>query len=324
LSADALPANLSPLIFGCAGPTLSAAEKKAFAETRPLGFILFQRNCVDEGQLAALVEDLRACVGWRAPVLIDNEGGRVQRTKPPVWPAFPAMRYFGDLYDTDKELAARELQDNIAALMDVQTACGIDVDCIPCLDVVPLDAATQAIGDRSFGWDAQKVAPLGLIAARTAAASGVTPVMKHMPGHGRAQMDSHYDLPVIDELLESDLMPFRHVALNMDAQLWGMTAHIVFPKLDDKPATLSSKIVGTVIRGRIGFDGVLLSDDLYMKALDRYGDLPARVRLCLEAGIDLALHCFGEPDDFYKAAEAAGPMRADTKKRLGAWLAVRP
>ncbi len=320
-----LPQGLSPVIFGIKGYDLLPDERAVFADIRPAGFILFQRNCDTPDQLKKLTADLRAAAGWDAPILIDNEGGRVQRTKAPNWPAFPPMKSFGDLYVQDKDAAQKALIENVRGLAAMQLASGIDVDCIPVLDVVPQDSPTKAIGDRAFSHDPDVVSALGIVAARAAVAAGMTPVMKHMPGHGRALVDSHYDLPVVDAISEDDLKPFRAVAAALGDEIWGMSAHIIFRDIDaGLPGTLSAKVINDFVRGYIGFDGVLVSDDLYMHALDKYGDLPTRVAMCLDGGCDLALHCHGEAKDFERAAKAAGSMREGATRRLDRWLKVRP
>lgn len=320
-----LPQNLCPLIFGIKGFDLLPDERAVFNEIRPAGYILFQRNCDTPEQLAALVESLHQAAGWQAPVLIDNEGGRVQRTKPPHWPSFPPMKSFGDMYAADRTGAESALRENVWGLAKMQLAAGIDVDCIPVLDVVPQDSPTKAIGDRAFSHDPAIVSALGVVAAQAAVEAGMTPVMKHMPGHGRALVDSHYDLPVIAHIDDAELEPFNAVAKALGDQVWGMSAHIIFPDIDpDLPGTLSPRVVRQVMRGKIGFDGVLVSDDLYMHALDKYGDLPARVAMCLDAGMDLALHCHGDAKDFERAAKAAGGMRGGAATRLARWLKVRP
>lgn len=329
----ALPAQLCPLIFGCEGPELSADETDFFRDVSPTGFILFKRNCVSPAQVAALVQSLRAAVGWHAPILIDQEGGRVQRLRPPHWADVPAFRSFGDIYATDPAQAVANVTRAMHTLAQQQVPMGIDVNCVPVLDCVPLENNDiPAIGDRALGADPGMVTHLGLIAAHAALAAGMTPVMKHMPGHGRARADSHFDLPRVDvpaSLLEAtDFAPFKAASADpaLKDRLWGMSAHIMFTALDAKaPATLSPFIIENIIRGFIGFDGVLTSDDLFMNALQPYGDVPDRVRLCLEAGIDLPLHCQPAPRAAYEqAARAAGTMKAATRARLERWLAKRP
>lgn len=313
-------------MFGCTGPVLEADEVAFFRVAKPAGFILFQKNCVDHQQVIHLCKSLRETVGWDAPILIDQEGGRVQRLKPPAWPGnFPSMRSFGDMYKTDPAAALAAVIDDHAALAGAQVPLGIDVNCVPVLDVVPETNNVRAIDDRSFGSDPEIVSTLGLAAVKASIKAGMTPVMKHMPGHGRAVVDSHYELPRVDadrETLERDWQPFRDVAaaVNND-DVWGMSCHVIYPALDpDLPATLSPTIITDVIRAAIGFDGLLLSDDLFMNALAPYGDVPDRARKCVEAGLDIALHCHGTVKERERAVTAVGPMRMDTYNRISDWL----
>jgi beta-N-acetylhexosaminidase len=313
--------NLSPIIFGCTGTSLESDEKKFFTEAAPAGFILFKKNCESPEQVKKLVSDLRACVGWHAPVLIDQEGGRVQRLRPPHWADFPSPRTYGQTTET--------LQTCVKGLADTQCAMGIDVNCIPVLDVVPDDNKAMAINDRSFGSDPHFVAMRGIESCKAALASGMTPVMKHMPGHGRAVVDSHFELPKVTATYETlrgtDFLPFREVSKAVDNnRLWGMTAHVIYPHLDSNlPATLSPTIIQNIIRGEIGFNGLLLTDDLFMDALKLWGDVPARAAAAVTAGCDLALHCHGTVAERAKTMETMPSMRPDTQKRLESWLATR-
>src|ERR671912_1086163 len=253
-------------IAGCSGPTLTARESAFFREAAPWGFILFRRNVEDRAQLRALGDALRETVGRAdAPILIDQEGGRVQRLGPPHWPKYPPGSAYGRIPDP---VARRELTRLGARLIahDLR-AVGIDVDCVPVLDV-PVAGAHDVIGDRAYGRDPQTVAVLGRAAAEGLLAGSVLPVIKHIPGHGRAFADSHLQLPVVEtpraELEAHDFAPFRYLA---DMPL-AMTAHVVYTALDRaRPATTSRKVVRDVIRGSIGFDGLLMSDDLSMNAL---------------------------------------------------------
>jgi len=256
------------VVFGCAGERLTSEEKDFFARTAPLGFILFARNCRNRPQVRRLVEDLRASVGRTdAPVLIDQEGGRVARLSPPVWRAVPAAAVFGRLAAGDPEAAHQAAELNARLLAAELTDLGITVNCLPLLDV-PVAGGHDIIGDRAFADTAEVVADLGAAVLSGLLAGGVLPVIKHLPGHGRAAVDSHEALPVVEAprklLEETDFTPFRALA---DAPL-GMTAHVVYTALDPaQPATTSQTVIDQVIRGSIGFQGLLISDDLSMSAL---------------------------------------------------------
>ena len=310
------------VIFGCEGPVLNDWEREFFLEHAPLGFILFARNCEDPEQVRALVAALRETIGRaEAPVLIDQEGGRVARLKPPHWRAAPAPGRFGLIAGRDRERAHEAVRLNarlIAAdLMDL----GITVNCAPALDL-PTPGADAVIGDRSFGADAEIIADLGRAFCEGLLAGGVLPVIKHMPGHGRARVDSHLETPVVEtpraELEVSDFRPFTALA---DAP-WAMTGHVVYAAIDpDNPATTSRTVIDEVIRGLIGFDGVLVTDDLSMRALA--GDFTGRAAAALEAGCDLVLHCNGEPGEMTEVARGVTPLSAEAERRLAA-AAARP
>ena len=302
--------NERAILFGCAGETLSAAERSFFRDADPLGFLLFQRNCHDPAQVRALVAALRDCVGRDdAPVLIDQEGGRVARLKPPNWRRYPAPAQLAalDEAETAVRLGARLIADDLAAL-------GVTVDCLPVLDL-PVPGADGVIGDRAYGNDPALVARLGRAACEGLLAGGVLPVVKHMPGHGRARVDSHKALPIVDAdaalLQETDFAPFRALA----DMPWAMTAHVVFAEIDDRqPATTSAAVIDAIVRGSIGFDGVLVSDDIGMGALA--GTIGERVTAALAAGCDLAMHCNGTLDEMREAAEAAALMTAQAMARV--------
>ncbi|MEO3430304.1 beta-N-acetylhexosaminidase [Pelagibius sp. CAU 1746] len=304
-------------IYGCAGLSLSAAEESFFRAANPFGFILFQRNCESPDQVRDLVAALRASVGRDdAPVLIDQEGGRVARLKPPHWRAAPPASFFGRLASHDRERAQEALKLNTQLLAAELTDLGIDVDCVPLLDL-QFPGAHDVIGDRSFGGDPELVADLGRVVCETMLAAGVMPIVKHIPGHGRARVDSHKGLPVVGtakaELEATDFKPFKALA---DAP-WAMTAHVVYSALDaERPATTSPGVVSQVIRGEIGFDGLLLSDDLSMEALK--GSLGERAEASLGAGCDVALHCNGKPDEMEQVAAAVGPLTAEAQRRIAA------
>jgi beta-N-acetylhexosaminidase len=305
------------VIFGCEGPALGAWERAFFADCDPLGFILFARNCETPDQVRALVADLRAAIGRDdAPVLIDQEGGRVARLRPPHWRAAPAAARFGALAARDRGAAREAVRVNAGLLAAELAALGISVDCVPVLDL-RAPGAHDVIGNRSFGADPELVADLGRALCEGLLSGGVIPVVKHIPGHGRAMVDSHERLPVVaasrDELEDTDFRPFAALA---DAP-WAMTAHVVYTAIDpDDPATTSARVIGEVIRGHIGFDGVLVSDDLSMQALR--GGLAERAGAALAAGCDLALHCNGVRAEMTAVAGAAGEIGPETARRLAA------
>jgi len=281
------------VIFGCEGLRLSPGERAFFRDVDPLGFILFKRNIATPDQVRALTLDLRDCVGRAdAPVLIDQEGGRVARLRPPYWRVAPPAALFGELHARDPDAAIEASRLNGRLLAADLTPLGIDVDCAPVLDV-PATGAHSVIGDRAFASVPQTVAALGRAQAEGLLAGGVIPVMKHVPGHGRARADSHLELPIVDavraDLEACDFAPFRALA---DLP-WAMTAHVLYRGLSgNQPATTSESVVRDVIRGHIGFDGLLITDDLSMQALD--GTYAERTRAGLAAGCDIALHCNGD------------------------------
>jgi beta-N-acetylhexosaminidase len=300
------------VIFGCAGQTLDADERAFFRDADPLGFILFKRNCNTPDQVRGLVAELRDSVGrGDAPVLIDQEGGRVARLGPPHWPSYPAAAAIASL-DGDAAieaacLGARLIADDLARL-------GITVDCAPVLDI-PVAGADPIIGDRAYGTTPQAVADRGRAVCRGLLDGGVLPVIKHMPGHGRGAVDSHHALPVVDashaELDATDFAPFRCLA----DMPWAMTAHIVYTAIDpERPATLSPRLIHDLIRIAFGFGGVLVSDDLCMKALG--GSLAERTRAALAAGCDLVLHCNGDRGEMAEVSAAARPLDAAGLRRV--------
>jgi beta-N-acetylhexosaminidase len=280
------------VILGCAGKALSADELAFYRDERPWGFILFARNIGEPAEIADLVASLRDSVGCpTAPVFIDQEGGRVQRIKPPIVPNYPSGSALGALYRADREagLRAAWLAGRLHAI-DLSRF-GINVDCLPVLDV-PIEGASDVIGSRAYGNEPGAVAALGRAAADGLMAGGVLPVMKHMPGHGRAFSDSHHELPRVDAALEElrrhDFAPFKALA---DLPI-AMTAHVVYTAIDPTaPATTSPIVVSGIVRGEIGFDGLLISDDTSMKALS--GDFPDKAAAILAAGVDIVLHCNG-------------------------------
>jgi beta-N-acetylhexosaminidase len=306
-----------PVIFGCAGPALSADEREFFHRFDPLGLIVFARNCVDPAQIRALVGEFRDTVGRAdAPVLIDQEGGRVQRLQPPHWRAAPPPARFGAIAERDRARGREGAVLNARLIAAELSDLGIDVDCVPCVDL-RLPGAHQVIGDRALGEDPELVAEMGLAVAEAFLAGGILPVVKHIPGHGRALSDSHHELPVVTapavELERTDFVPFRALA----DMPWAMTAHVVYAAYDSaKPATLSRTVIDRVIRGHIGFGGVLVTDDLSMKALA--GELGELAAASLQAGCDLALHCNGELSEMARIAAALGPIAPVTLERLDA------
>jgi beta-N-acetylhexosaminidase len=294
-------------IFGVLGQTLSGEERAFFRDVQPLGFILFARNIADPDQVRRLVNDLRASVEHaEAPVLIDQEGGRVQRLKPPHWRAAVAAAKFGTLASQRADAGRKAVFLNHQLIGAELMALGIDVDCAPLIDVHQ-PGAHDVIGDRAFSGDPEQVAALGRAAADGLMSAGVTPVIKHIPGHGRTMVDSHHDLPRVTashaELSRTDFVPFKRLA---DLP-WGMTAHIVYEAIDPElPATLSAKVIAEIIRGEIGFDGLLLSDDLSMKALR--GTLGELARRSVAAGCDVTLHCNGKMEEMVQVAAGSPPL----------------
>jgi beta-N-acetylhexosaminidase len=315
--------SISACILGCAGPSLSKDEIAFFREVKPWGFILFARNVESPDQVRALTEALRATVGRAdAPILIDQEGGRVQRLKPPHWRAYPPGRAYGQLAGNDPllkreitRLGARLIAHDLASL-------GVNVDCVPVLDV-PDPRGHEIIGDRAYGQTPDEVAFLGRAAAEGLIAGGVLPVIKHIPGHGRAMADSHLELPVVEasyeELDGRDFPPFRALS---DMPM-AMTAHVIYTAIDRKrPATTSKKAIRKVIRGALGFDGLIMSDDLSMKALS--GGFTDRARDALAAGCDVVLHCNGDMAEMRGVMEGTGALKGRAARRAEAALARIP
>jgi beta-N-acetylhexosaminidase len=298
------------IILSCEGLTLSGDERRLFASTNPLGFILFKRNCDTPEQIIDLTKDLRACVGWDCPILIDQEGGRVQRLQPPTWQQHrPALAC-----ETPEEAAgiARYIAGDLVPL-------GIDVNCAPCVDVL-CEETHDVIGDRAFSDNPDDIAEKGLAVCQAYIDEGIIPVMKHIPGHGRATSDSHLELPVVSASLEeldgSDFEPFRQLAQSDIAdKIWGMVAHVVYTALDEEaPATVSNVAI-EAIRQDIGYDGLLLADDISMKALDKFGTLSERAVKTLDAGCDATLYCAGILNEMKEIMQVVPSMRADSLKR---------
>jgi beta-N-acetylhexosaminidase len=303
----------SRAIFGCGGPVLSADEQAFFRDCRPWGFILFARNIESPDQVKSLIQALRATVDPAAPVLIDQEGGRVARLKPPHWrERLPAAR-FGALHEVNPEAAREAVYLNARLIAHDLTTLGINVDCLPVLDV-PVKGAHDIIGDRAFAHDPATVIDLGRAQIEGLMEGGVLPVMKHIPGHGRAGSDSHLELPRVktprEELSASDFVTFR----SLDLCPMAMTAHVVYDSIDpQRPATVSPKVIREVIRGEIGFDGLLMSDDLSMQALD--GSLGVRAKAAQFAGCDVVLHCNGKMDEMKQVAAETKTLEGEALRR---------
>ena len=308
-------------VCGCRGTVLESDERRFLTEAAPLGVILFKRNITDPAQVLALTGAIRDALGRDdAIVLVDQEGGRVQRLGPPHWRRYPAAARFAAIPDLDERaamirLCARLMAHDLLSL-------GIDVDCLPVLDV-PVEGSHDVIGDRAYAREPAVVAVLGRAAAEGMLDGGVLPVMKHVPGHGRAEADSHLALPSveasIDDLRRSDFEPFRR---NRDLPA-AMTAHVVYTALDrEHPATISAKVIGDIVRGEIGFDGLLFSDDLSMKALP--GTFREKAEALFAAGVDVALHCNGDLDEAGEVAARAPALAGVAARRVArARAAVR-
>lgn len=320
-AAALLPNNTKAVIYSCEGCALSDNERSFFAESAALGFVLFGRNCETPEQLRALSDSLRDVVGWECPILIDQEGGRVQRLKPPIWRGYPSMRTFGARAAIDMEGALSDLRFTVMQLSEELRAGGISVNCAPVLDVL-IEATHDAIGDRAFSEDPDIVSRLGLSVCRNFIDVGITPIIKHIPGHGRAASDSHKDLPRVsasrEELQATDFKPFKDIAVSDIAdQVWAMAAHIVYEDIDaELPSSASPSIINDVIRGDIGFDGLLVSDDLDMDALAALGDVGQRSEAVLQAGCDVSLYCSGKLDDMQTIAKTVPNLSAKARKAL--------
>ncbi len=308
-------------ITGIAGSVLTDKERGFLREAQPWGVILFKRNVTDPAALRRLIDEVRATLGRDAPALIDQEGGRVQRLGPPHWPNYPPGAAYGALYDHNRDaglaaarLGARLIAADLAAL-------GIDVDCMPIADML-VAGANSVIGDRAYGDEPGKVAAIAGAIAQGLAEGGVLPVVKHIPGHGRATADSHHGLPIVDAdrdtLDATDFAAFRPLA----ALPLAMTAHVVFTAFDPiAPATISATIVREVIRDSIGFKGLLMSDDISMGALS--GSVGERTRATIAAGCDIVLHCNGEMPEMLEVAAEAPLLAGEAARRAAAALATK-
>ena len=307
-------------IYGPEGLELTSDERSFFFDADPAGFILFKRNCETPEQVLGLTDSLREISGRPdVPILIDQEGGRVARMRPPVWPAFPPAERFAQLYQASPSSAIEAARANARAIALTLRACGVNVNALPLLDVRQ-EGASDIIGDRALGSEPMQVAALGRAVLDGMASAGVVGIIKHIPGHGRALVDSHKELPVVTasaEELEMDLEPFERLA----SAPMGMTAHVVYEAWDpDHPASLSPTVIGDIIRGRIGFNGWLMSDDLGMEALQ--GDFGDRAAGVIAAGCDVALHCSGKMDEMIAVANAVPAMSPEGEARLARAMAT--
>lgn len=307
---------MKPVIFGISGPVLTPEERAFFAAVEPAGYILFGRNVVDRAQMRALTDSLRELAGRDdLAILIDQEGGPVARMRPPEWPDFPAGPAFDRLYEIAPMSAIQAARANGEALASLLAEVGVTVNCAPLLDVAQPDT-TEAIAARAFGSDPMRVAALGRATLEGLAAGGVVGVVKHMPGHGRAVVDSHHLLPTVtasEEELDVDLEPFR----TLRHAPMGMTSHIVFEAWDrERPATLSPIVVEEVIRGRVGFDGLLMTDDIDMKALS--GTAGDKAMGAIAAGCDVVLDCWARMNEMVEIAGRLGEIAPRSRERLDA------
>jgi beta-N-acetylhexosaminidase len=301
-------------IYGLSGLVLTDDERDFFKDADPAGYIMFRRNCANPAQLRALTDSLRGLSGrGDLPILIDQEGGRVARMRPPEWPTFPCGWAFAELYDKAPSSAIEAARVNARALALMLLSVGVNVDCLPLLDVRQ-PSADDIIGDRALGSDPMQVAALGRAVLDGLHSGGVVGVVKHMPGHGRAMCDSHKELPVVEasaKELETDLEPFER----LNRAPMGMVAHVVYTAWDSKrPASQSPVVIGDIIRGKIGFDGFLMSDDIGMEALT--GSIGERAAGVVEAGCDAALHCSGNLEEMVAVGEAVPAMASEGEQRL--------
>ncbi len=308
-------------ITGIAGPALTDKERAFLREAEPWGFIVFQRNVAGPAALRELIDGVRSVLGRDAPALIDQEGGRVQRLGPPHWPIYPPGAAYGALYDRDRDLGLAAAQLGARLIAADLAALGIDVDCMPIADV-PVAGSDPIVGDRAYGNEPGKVAAIAGAIAQGLADGGVLPVVKHIPGHGRATADSHKKLPVVSAaravLDATDFAAFRPLA----GLPLAMTAHVVFSAIDPiAPATISATIVRDVIRDSIGFGGLLMSDDISMGALA--GSIGERTRAAIAAGCDVVLHCNGEMAEMLAVAAEAPTLAAEAARRATSALAMK-
>ncbi|MBW9113199.1 beta-N-acetylhexosaminidase [Rhizobium cauense] len=306
------------MILGCSGLSLTPEEKAFYNAERPWGFILFGRNISEPKQISELVAEMRDAVGWHAPVLIDQEGGRVQRIRPPIFQHYPSGQQLGDIYRQNREkgLRAAWLMSRLHAF-DLSKL-EINVDCLPVLDV-PVEGSSNVIGNRAYGGDPVTVTDMGRAASAGLKAGGLLPVMKHMPGHGRGFADSHHELPVVTvsraELEAHDFPPF----IALKDELMAMTCHVVFAAIDaERPATTSRKVIDGIIRQHIGFNGLLLSDDTSMNALA--GTIGERAANIIAGGCDIVLHCNGHMDEMQQVVANVPLLQGQSLQRTQAVL----
>ncbi|MHA1538980.1 MAG: beta-N-acetylhexosaminidase [Alphaproteobacteria bacterium] len=304
--------NIKAIVFGCSGPRLTEEERRFFQKTQPLGFIIFARNIENPAQVKQLITDLNATQERElVPILIDQEGGRVARLKPPHWDSYPAAATLAALPDKEAEeatyLTARLIADELTDL-------GFTMDCAPVLDLL-FDGADSVIGDRSFGTDPERVSILGNKACEGFLDGGISPILKHIAGHGRATADSHKALPVVDTdlatLHQTDFVPFK----NLKDYSYAMTAHVVYSTVDkETPLSTSRETLQRIVRQEIGFNGVLFSDALRMEALT--GSVAERAKAVLDAGCDIALHCTGDLTEMQEIAAIIPPLPKTTIEKI--------
>jgi len=311
------------IIFGCAGKALTADEYQLFKHIRPVGFILFARNIESADQVRALIRELRSVsIGEEALIMIDQEGGRVQRLTPPIWHRYPALREFGNRAVIDINEASTCLELNYGLIANELVELGININCAPVLDMF-IERANRVIGTRAISDNPDVISVLGKSVCKGLAENGVIPVIKHIPGHGRADFDSHVKLPRVtadlDTLRNTDFVPFKELRSSPAA----MTAHILYTAIDpENPGSVSKKVVLKTIRGDIGFGGLLFSDDVCMGALS--GSSTERIEAVLSAGCDIALHCSGDYFDMISVSKDCPTMRVDSMERMeSAFAAVQ-
>jgi len=308
-----------PVISDVEGLEMSADEKALFIEHKPFGFILFKRNCDNQKQLKKLTDQMRDIVNDKnVPILVDQEGGRVARLGPPSWNNYPAAQTYSDIYELNPDMAIKAVKIHAMLMADDLLKSGINVDCYPVLDIL-FDGADKVIGDRSFGRTSEKIIALAGAGAEAMMSVGVTPIIKHIPGHGRADVDSHLSLPIvdtkIDELKETDFLPFK----SLNKLPCAMTAHVIYSDIDTSNcATISKKVITEIIREEINFKGVLFSDDITMKALNKTAADNAKD--ALNAGCDLALHCNGNLIDRRAVLEATDDLNDEENQRLKSYF----
>jgi len=308
----------NPIIFGCQGLVLTAHERSFFKEFPPLGFILFKRNCSTKTQVISLINSLRDAVNEKVPILIDQEGGRVQRLSPPIWNTYPPAEVFGRIFNSDREKARQLVKTNYQIIASELFDLGINVNCAPVIDLSE-KRGHSVIGDRALSSEPATVGSLGRAVIEGLESGGVSGIIKHIPGHGRAEVDSHESLPTIDNCLDDlssrEFSPFIQLRFAAAA----MTGHLLFPKLDPThPVTFSRKIINDIIRNLIKFEGILLSDDLSMNALS--GSIDDRYINAIEAGCDVGLHCNGNLQEMELVANACPSIKKVSKNRIRVFL----